>query len=188
MSRVEAATMMRALAAEGLTSREIAARTGYAYSTVREYLTDPDGSRTRERKRSYGRACVVCGRRTDGSNGRAAAPRYCREHAASSPEVREARTKWPKSRIIACIRWWADEYGSPPAIIDWNPYFARHKVHDEERARRAERLIANGTIPWFTTVVFHFGSWSAGLEAAGFARRAPHGGGGNQARRRKVAA
>jgi hypothetical protein len=57
--------------------------------------------------------------------------------------------------------------------------------HDLERAARFD---SDTHWPWFSMVVRVFGSWNAAIEAAGFAPRAAHGGGGNQSRRRSVRA
>jgi hypothetical protein len=57
---------------------------------------------------------------------------------------------------------------------------------DEERAQRYEREHEAGTCPCFQTVVEQFGSWNAGLEAAGLQSRPAHGGGGNELRRRSA--
>jgi hypothetical protein len=65
---------------------------------------------------------------------------------------------------------------------DWNPWQARDRLGDEARARRFE----SGHWPWYTSVVIRFGSWNAGIRAAGFTPRANHGGGGNIYRRRDL--
>lgn len=82
------------------------------------------------------------------------------------------------------IQEWAELYGEPPAIPDWNAWQARHELGDEARAVRHE----GSGWPSHTTVYYHFGSWGAALEAAGFDARPAHGGGGNQLRRRSMRA
>lgn len=80
------------------------------------------------------------------------------------------------------IREWATRYGEPPARSDWNPWQARWALGDEQRARRFER--DKNHWPYFTDVVRYFGSWNAGIAAAGFAVRAVGGTAENQKRRR----
>lgn len=178
MTRPERVAQIAALQAEGMTSREIAASIGLSYSTVRNYISDPDGTKDRDRKRSYGGTCQVCGAPTDGSNGAASAPRFCIHCLPREPR------KWPAERIIAAIQQWARDHGEPPAMKDWDPWAASVTLGDEDRGRRARRLIKAGVIPWMTTAVERFGSWNAAIMAAGFKGRAPHGGGGNQSHRR----
>lgn len=54
---------------EGLTSRQIAERMGKGYGTVRNWFSDPDGSKAKALKASYRGSCKDCGMPTDGSNG-----------------------------------------------------------------------------------------------------------------------
>lgn len=58
------------LRGEGLTGKHIAARLGIPFTTVRVLMSDPDGSKARTRKDSYGGQCIECGGPTNGSNGR----------------------------------------------------------------------------------------------------------------------
>jgi hypothetical protein len=46
---------------EGLLLREIGARLGVSAKTVHAWLSDPEGSKARERKRRYRAICVDCG-------------------------------------------------------------------------------------------------------------------------------
>lgn len=70
MTREEKVAKARILRASGLKLREIAAEMGgVAISTVDTWLNDPDLSRQRERRKTYGKDCIDCGKRTDGSNG-----------------------------------------------------------------------------------------------------------------------
>lgn len=62
---------------QGLTYKETAARMGISLSYVRDLLYDPDGSKSAARKASYSGVCQRCGGPTDGSNGRALAPKLC---------------------------------------------------------------------------------------------------------------
>jgi hypothetical protein len=62
---------------------------------------------------------------------------------------------WTTERIIEAIQAWAREHGKPPAAKDWLATGVGH--------------------PSNATVRDRFGSWNAGLEAAGFWRRGPWG-------------
>lgn len=77
-NRVERHAQATALLAEGLTRNHVAARLGIKPQTLRNILNDPDGSKDKARKASYGGRCSDCGRRTDGSNGREKAPTRCK--------------------------------------------------------------------------------------------------------------
>lgn len=132
------------------------------------------------RKAQYGGACVDCGASTNGSDGRKETPRcaHCNGVKQGGQNLR-----WASEALTAAIREWVSEYGEPPAISDWSPIAAR-SLNDEARARRFED--AGGRWPWFTLVVRRFGSWNAGIRAAGFEPRVSGGGGGNGARHRSV--
>lgn len=167
------------LRARGLLHREIADALGISSSYAAELCDDPTGWKSKERKKRYAGACVDCGAPTSGCEGLKPEPR-CQPCAAvkSGADNRQ----WDATRIINAIQEWAHIYGEPPGMMDWNPWGARNQIHDEQRALRWEE--ADGRWPWFTIVVNRFGTWSNGIEAAGFERRAPNGGGGNMERRR----
>ena len=128
----------------------------------------------------YAQPCVDCGTETNGSDGRVDVPR-CRPCASAVSGAE--RKVWTRERIIAALQWWASEFGEPPAIPDLSATHSRY-LGDSARAERAERLIHAGHMPHFRTVVKEFGTWNEGISAAGFEARAPHGGGGNELRRR----
>lgn len=184
-TRAERLEQIQALVATGLTHRETAERLGISLGGVRATINDPDGSKQLARRVGYGGTCRDCGGLTDGSNGRAKAPtrcRPCRDVFERSDEYRLSRTKWTRELLIERIREWAERYGEPPAMADWNPHQARIDFGDEERARRWEE--AGGYWPWTTSVVQRFGNWNDGIAAAGFKPRVGHGGAGNRQRRR----
>lgn len=79
--------------------------------------------------------------------------------------------------MVEKIQAWAAIHGEPPRVGDWNPYLAR-KRDDEPRAQRWEA----GDWPWFSNVIYLFGSWNAGLCAAGFAPRPADGSGKRRVR------
>jgi hypothetical protein len=121
---------------------------------------------------------VDCGARTSfgADHGRVEEPR-CLTCA------REFRRKWPEEKVLDRMIEWAEIYGGPPSMPDWNPTQAR-AIHDEARARRFED--ANGYWPWATHVAKVFGSWNAAIDRAGFMPRVPWGSTPNQRRRRLV--
>ena len=148
-----------------------------------EPLSPSGGHRARKwcsercRKGSYGDPCVDCGARTSYGSERARIPEpRCTECA------RVFYRLWTREAIIRAIRDWAALHGEPPACADWSPYMARNAYHDEARARRYEA--EHHLWPCHDTVFREFGSWNAGIAAAGFVPRADHGGAGNQLRRR----
>jgi hypothetical protein len=57
-------------------------------------------------------------------------------------------TEWTQDKIIEAIKDWAGIYGGPPAASDWRK--------------------PNPGYPSASTVKYQFGSWSAGIKAAGF--------------------
>lgn len=127
------------------------------YARNREKLREQD----RQRRLSYGRDCLNCGARTDGSSGRAKAPLYC---SACAPD---AYRVWTREAIIEAIRTYAARYGRPPAASDFNPAQAITLGHPE----RAQRFTTDGDYPSTTSVVYVFGYWSAAIAAAGFKPR-----------------
>ena len=171
-----------ALRTQGRTGREIADLLGVSRSYAADLYSDPSGEKAQARKDSYRQPCVDCGAETSGAKGRKPEPRCMR---CANVKKGIDKTKWTRDRIVAAIRWWADTYGEPPAIRDWNPHSARTVLHDEPRARRFDKHFAAGEVPWFNSVVYHFGTFNAGIEAAGFTPRPMHGGGGNQKRNRR---
>ncbi len=67
--------------------------------------------------------------------------------------------------IVASMREWFEQFGEQPVAADWNPAQARAEG-SAWRAIRFEETLR----PWpsVTTVRKHYGSWSAGVAAAGF--------------------
>lgn len=175
--RVAEAQRMRA---EGMLLREIAEHFGIAHQTAHYWITDPDGVALRARKDSYAQPCVECGAPTSGSEGRREEPRC---QPCTAIKNGDERKIWTREAVVLAIQEWAAEHGEPPAVCDWGPTYARI-LHDEDRARRFE--VADGCWPHAVTVRRMCGSWAAALTAAGFEPRAPHGGGGNELRRRSA--
>ncbi len=105
------------------------------------------------RKASYGRNCIDCGTRTDGSNGRDKSPKRCRA-CHGTHEHAQAR-----ERIIAAMHEWHAVTRRPPSATDWN------EGHDKHRPKPATTY---RDWPHTSNVQGVFGSWNAAIEAAGF--------------------
>ncbi len=167
--------------------KTIAREVGVSASTVRRWV-DPD-FRKRDlavslaaKKRRTG-TCVDCGAVTRyGGHGRGTSERC---PPCGAIYAGQQKTIWTAERVIEAIQLWAAEHGGePPAQPDWSPTNAR-LMGDEWRAIRFEN---DDRWPWSTSVVYRFGSFNAGIEAAGFTPRPAHGGGGNEERRRSMRA
>lgn len=140
-ARVERAAHLRAA---GRTCREIAAEMGVATQTASAYATDPDGSRARARKESYAGRCLDCGVTLNGSAGRG--PRTPKRCVPCNSRLAGEKSR---RRILGSLREWADEHdGAPPSITDW-----------KKASRRRW--------PAPSTVAAAFGTWNAGVRAAG---------------------
>lgn len=137
------------------------------------------------RKTKYSVPCEDCGKPLSGSDGRGPnAPRHC--PPCANVRIGAEVKVWTPGAVVAAMREWAREFGEPPSLMDWNPSEARNRLHDPARAERFEAL--HGRYPSVTSVVHEFGTWNAGMVAAGFEPRAPHGGGGNGNRQRSMRA
>lgn len=146
---------------EGLLLREIAERLGIAISTVQDYYTDPDGSKARARKAKNHGVCIDCGAETRNSGSAKYVPERCRACFDARP-----KKYWTRERIIEAICEWVAEYGEPPTAMQWSPSQARRAG----LGWMAERW-ESGEWPVLTTVQKAFGSWNAGIAAAGFTPR-----------------
>jgi DNA-binding CsgD family transcriptional regulator len=145
-TRTEKAAEAARLHAQGAKLREIAAAIGCSISYVYDLVSDPDGAKAKARKRSYEQACIDCGARVSGNEGRKPTP-LCFRCAV----VRN--TVWPRERIIAVLQTWAAEHGRTPACGD----FWRAKRNGED-------------LPSINEVKQIFGSWLAAIDTAGLPR------------------
>lgn len=186
MTRAEKVARAQELRAQGLLVREIAEEMGVAIQSVSAWLNDPDRSKEIARKKTYAGTCEDCGAATTGTaSGLDRAPRWCKD--CGNRHSSETRTVWTRELVIARIHEWAERYGDAPAFLDWQPWEVRHRVEIGEAPAhaliRAARFEDAGNYwPWGNHVARVFGSWNAAIEAAGFAPRAAHGGGGNEQR------
>jgi hypothetical protein len=147
----------------GLLHREISEELGISRSYVSELLVDPDGAKTRARKKSYRGKCQVCGAPTDGSNGPTKAPRRCRLHAPA--ELGKRTRALTRLRDIQAVQRWVALYGETPSAHDWNPHFG------QATAEQRERFYTTGPWPWAPDIWPRWGSWNAMIAAAGFTPR-----------------
>ncbi len=154
---VEAA---RELKSARLNECQIVERLGVSRSYAYELLNDPDGSRARERKARYAGRCVDCGKPTNNSG--SVPPERCRQCRVAFVK---ANKRWTREAIILAIQSWAALYGTPPTANAW-------LMSVKCSSRNRERFHA-GSYPHTTEVGRMFGSFSAGLRAAGFESRCP---------------
>ena len=109
----------------------------------------------------YGGVCKDCGAPTNGNGGPGKAPDYCIHHAA-----RHAIGVWDKETVVGAIQDFARRFGRSPCPADFNIAMARGLRHHW----RIERYqAARGAWPSASSVQNVFSSWSAAIEAAGFA-------------------
>lgn len=148
VTRAERLEEIRRLLREGWSQRQVARSLGLSYSTVREYLSDPDGSKQRQRRERYGAPCQRCGARTNGSNGYAKQATHC---LPCQNELLHERRYWTRERIVAGLRKFAADHGRQPSATDLNA-----------------AGVAEHGYPPVTIVQREFGSWSNGIAAAGF--------------------
>jgi Homing endonuclease associated repeat len=160
------------LRAQGLTGAEIGAALHLSRSYVSVLLTDPDRAQEAARKRSYAQPCMDCGSMTSGSEGRKPEPR-CLRCAA----LHANKKVWTPDRLIGKMQEWAGRYGEPPSSTDWTVTVQRRRGN-----QRGLRRLQESEWPHAGTVVKAFGSWNAGIAAAGYRPRAPNGGSGNERR------
>jgi hypothetical protein len=80
--------------------------------------------------------------------------------------MRATSRRW----VLDSFQEWFDLFGAPPSATDWNQSLCRAKGM-EWKVRRYERTGR----PWpaSTVVQDHFGSWNAGVIAAGFRPMSP---------------
>lgn len=158
------------LVKQGMGIPQIAEELGLGAARVGAVLRDPLGIDDAKRKEKRFGLCEGCGRKT--FNAGSTPPRHCAECAPA------AHAKWSPEKVIAKMREWHGIYGRPPSTLDWNPASARlHPTLSEEAAERKTKRFEEGDWPWVTTVERYFGSWTAGLTAAGFESN-PSGGAG----------
>jgi hypothetical protein len=116
--------------------------------TIAGYFWDPDGALARARKDRYRDRCQVCGAELHGGDGIGRGPSHCVTCARIT--ARDAVA----SRLLA----WAERCGRIPTSTELNR---------RQAGRRGEEALA-----WYeeaatstSTVVYHYGTYRAGIEA-----------------------
>lgn len=178
MTRAEKVAKAQELRGGGLKLREIAEAMGAPISTVGQWLDDPDGARSRARKRRYDLTCRICRGRV---NGTSPGKMRDREHPVCATCAPAYYAKWNRETVAAAIQRFAERYGEPPSAWDFNVSLARATGHPEV----AERFYRDGDYPHYSSIQYVFGSWNAAIAAAGFE---PRGVGKRGPQRQRVAA
>ncbi len=103
MTRAERVRQVELLDPRGtMTGEEIATSLGISRSYARALRNDPSGRKDRARKQSYGGNCIRCGKRTDGSNGRSAEPRFCLACSLENQSMLKAPCGTPAAYSRGC--------------------------------------------------------------------------------------
>lgn len=136
---------------KGLNGLEIAELLGLGKSTIYQRLSDPTDEKNHNRKlNNHGGTCENCGGRTSYGKAGEGPCRFCHECQGKGYAF------WTKEKLIEAIQRWARLYGKPPSASEWNSALRPHPDY------------SSGDWPAWNTVAYYFGSWSAGIEAAGF--------------------
>lgn len=145
------------LSQRGLNHYEIAEKLGVSQPTINRWLRPEFEQRQRElaRERKYkgGGICVDCRRPT--SRGPQGPSRRCR---SCERAMRTENRYWNRTRVIAAIQLWNEQYGKPPALREWNTASKRPVAHP------SGPTIWGGPSPVFKT-------WNDAIRAAGFTPR-----------------
>lgn len=136
-------------------AKRIADELGVPKSTILRWV-NPDAAErgrasSRRVKESYRGVCATCGASTWG-DGPGRGRTEC--NACQAARIHEARY-WTQARVIEAIQRYAAEHGRPPSARDW--LLGSHGIETDG-------------YPNAVLVQREFGSWAAGIEAAGFPR------------------
>lgn len=102
-TRAALAAQVAELRGRGLSHSQVAARLGVSPSYASLLATDPDGAKEAARKDSYRGSCVVCGARTNGSDGPGKAPTHCPRHG-NAAEAAARRGQGPVQKaLVECL-------------------------------------------------------------------------------------
>lgn len=162
VERLEKAERVRELRESGLTHRQIAERLGLSRSYTAALDNDPEGTKARARKDSYGAPCPRCGKQMSGSNGLSRAPMLCKDCTPAAAKT------WTRERIIESFQEFYRSFGRAPTSTDvigraasQRSRFSDSRIHeiDEQRGFHLP-------VPW--AVAREFGSWPSAVRAAGF--------------------
>lgn len=139
--------------AEGLSVKQIAERMGRTPATIRAYLYDPDGAKSRKRTARYRGVCEACGTSTSGAGPGRPRPLCARCNGRRT-------TKWEKHRIEAALRAWQERYGAPAKTTDLSVSYATAQAPRDGgvRLRRLEEEWDGGRWPASSVVQYHYGT------------------------------
>jgi hypothetical protein len=107
--RQEKVDEIQRLRAQGLGPTKIAKLMGMTFAAVKHYYYDPDLSKQRARKASYGGTCERCGGPTSGSEGRHKVPTVCFQ-CLYNP--------WTRERAVDSVLAFKRRYGRSPRAAD----------------------------------------------------------------------
>ncbi len=151
MTREEKVVEINRLMDLGLSAKLIATKWGVSYSTVRNLLADPDGSKQKERRERYRRPCPLCGKKMDGSGGFKARRRYCSDcmhqlarnkpmqHGTRNAYARGCRCRACRDASATLMRDYYERNGPSPN--------KKKKPPEVEKAHRlVGKAIKNGSI------------------------------------------
>jgi transposase len=161
MTRDEKVAEACRMRAEGVVLGDIAERFGVSKSTVSRWTGDGvaerDRAACRANKLRYRGSCVDCDGETVGD-----APGHAPERCVPCHNKHtKARTRaW----VLESFQEWVALFGQAPVVAEWEPSMARYLGRQDylDRHESTGRLW-----PASTTVADHFGSWNAGVVAAG---------------------
>lgn len=145
---------------------------GWKASRIAEVVDAPEST---VRNWYLGGECR-CGAPLDGGSPSRGTER-CRSCTAKDATI------WTREWIVSKIQEWTSLYGEPPTAEDWAP----QTVHSR-RANAVRTRFYSASWPYTEYVQRRFGSWNAGIEAAGFTPRTRRGPDKVDKRRRRVAA
>lgn len=136
--------------AEQLSIAEIARRLGRAEATIKAYLWDPTGEKSRAVKQRYQGACRGCGAPTSARNGKGDAYAYCKNCHPGA-----IQPKWTRERVRDAMLAWRSLHGRLPTSYDWS------RTHARRRGGQALARLTGGDWPSSATVTDLYGSWAA---------------------------
>jgi hypothetical protein len=134
---------------EQLSIAEIARRLGRAEATIKAYLWDPTGEKTRAVKQRYQGACRGCGAPTSARNGKGDAYAYCKHCHPGA-----IQPNWTRERVRDAMLAWRSRYGDLPTSYDWS------RTHARRRGGQALARLVAGDWPSSATVSDLYGSWA----------------------------
>ncbi len=138
---------------ERLPVSEIATRLGRKPATIRAYLYDPDGSKTKHVKARYRGVCEGCGASTWGP-GPAVAARLCARCNGGATRI------WEREQIEAALRAWMTMFGRAARTTDLSITHARAAASRDGgvRLRRLNAGWSSGRWPPASVVQYHYGT------------------------------